>query len=678
MLIKELNFIGFGKFKNKIIKLNNGFNLIYGENEAGKSTIHSFIDGMFYGFLRPNARTALYLEEYDKYNPWDNSRYSGVIRFDFKDIPYRIERDFTKGEEITKVYDETTGIDITRKINNGNNRILQPGIHFFGFNNRIFSNTVSIKQLGSKTDEKLAGEIKEKLINISTALDENVSVEKAMVQLKEQISEIGTERAHTKPYAINLKELEELEKEKGDILSNKEIYESLLDKELSLKGIIVEENNKLNKLKKDLKNLEIQKKYNMLQEAITLIYEIEELEIEIKKLSRFSKISLEDYKESIELTNTLKHMNKTLDDIYREFSNTENKFKTMKIFSIIIPITSLIICLISIIWKRYAISVASFSIGSIVTIYLLNKINKIKEEINLIDDKNRLRGKILENIEEILINNNVANLNEFAIGLENKRIYEIKLKDLETKKYLLDKILGENTIDSLTKEIQNYNIVKIPLENISEERILYEIDSCIQNINDNKVSLKGLQENINILGEKISRLNVVEEEIQRKLKYKFELESNIQSLQLALDTIEEISLDIHRQFAPSINRKVSELINRITAGKYNNVKISDTLDINIECPSTGRLVNINSLSGGTIDQLYFSLRFGIINSMTEENLPLILDDCFIQYDDNRLSNIIQLIHNISKERQVILFTCQDREERVLKQLGLNYNYIHLT
>lgn len=678
MLIKELNFIGFGKFKNKIIKLNNGFNLIYGENEAGKSTIHSFIDGMFYGFLRPNARTALYLEEYDKYNPWDNSRYSGVIRFDFKDIPYRIERDFTKGEEITKVYDETTGIDITRKINNGNNRILQPGIHFFGFNNRIFSNTVSIKQLGSKTDEKLAGEIKEKLINISTALDENVSVEKAMVQLKEQISEIGTERAHTKPYAINLKELEELEKEKGDILSNKEIYESLLDKELSLKGIIVEENNKLNKLKKDLKNLEIQKKYNMLQEAITLIYEIEELEIEIKKLSRFSKISLEDYKESIELTNTLKHMNKTLDDIYREFSNTENKFKTMKIFSIIIPITSLIICLISIIWKRYAISVVSFSIGSIVTIYLLNKINKIKEEINLIDDKNRLRGKILENIEEILINNNVANLNEFAIGLENKRIYEIKLKDLETKKYLLDKILGENTIDSLTKEIQNYNIVKIPLENISEERILYEIDSCIQNINDNKVSLKGLQENINILGEKISRLNVVEEEIQRKLKYKFELESNIQSLQLALDTIEEISLDIHRQFAPSINRKVSELINRITAGKYNNVKISDTLDINIECPSTGRLVNINSLSGGTIDQLYFSLRFGIINSMTEENLPLILDDCFIQYDDNRLSNIIQLIHNISKERQVILFTCQDREERVLKQLGLNYNYIHLT
>ncbi|MDD2447234.1 MAG: AAA family ATPase, partial [Tissierellia bacterium] len=55
MIIKELNLIGFGKFKNKVIKLDNGINLIYGKNEDGKSTLHSFIDGMFYGFLRPNV-----------------------------------------------------------------------------------------------------------------------------------------------------------------------------------------------------------------------------------------------------------------------------------------------------------------------------------------------------------------------------------------------------------------------------------------------------------------------------------------------------------------------------------------------------------------------------------------------------------------------------------------------
>ena len=67
MILKELNLIGFGKFQGKKIKLEEGINLIYGENEMGKSTIHSFVDGIFYGFLRPNVRSALYTEEHKKY-----------------------------------------------------------------------------------------------------------------------------------------------------------------------------------------------------------------------------------------------------------------------------------------------------------------------------------------------------------------------------------------------------------------------------------------------------------------------------------------------------------------------------------------------------------------------------------------------------------------------------------
>ena len=50
MIIKELNLIGFGKFNNKIITLEDGINIIYGENEAGKSTIQNFIKIWLYGF----------------------------------------------------------------------------------------------------------------------------------------------------------------------------------------------------------------------------------------------------------------------------------------------------------------------------------------------------------------------------------------------------------------------------------------------------------------------------------------------------------------------------------------------------------------------------------------------------------------------------------------------------
>ena len=56
MKLRELNLISFGKFKNTIFKLEDGLNILYGGNESGKTTIHSFIEGMFYGFQKPHVR----------------------------------------------------------------------------------------------------------------------------------------------------------------------------------------------------------------------------------------------------------------------------------------------------------------------------------------------------------------------------------------------------------------------------------------------------------------------------------------------------------------------------------------------------------------------------------------------------------------------------------------------
>ena len=156
------------------------------------------------------------------------------------------------------------------------------------------------------------------------------------------------------------------------------------------------------------------------------------------------------------------------------------------------------------------------------------------------------------------------------------------------------------------------------------------------------------------------------------------MENKYKSLEIAANVIEELSKDIHSQFAPSINKKVGKIVEKITGGKYNNVRISETLNIGVENPITREIVDINNLSGGTIDQLYFSLRFGIVNSMVDNRLPLILDDCFTQYDDNRLVNIINFLIDISAERQIILFTCHNREREILENLGVEFNLINLT
>lgn len=119
------------------------------------------------------------------------------------------------------------------------------------------------------------------------------------------------------------------------------------------------------------------------------------------------------------------------------------------------------------------------------------------------------------------------------------------------------------------------------------------------------------------------------------------------------------------------------MIDLVTDGKYTQVKINDNLDVTVENPVTKEIIDIDSLSGGTMDQLYFALRFSIISSIRGENLPLILDDCFIQYDNRRLENMLEYLSKINKEKQILLFTCHHREKEILDNLGLKYNLINL-
>lgn len=72
MLIKKLQINNFGKLKNKEITLNSGINVVYGENESGKSTLLDFIVSMFYGINK--NKNGKDISNYDKYTPWEKRR----------------------------------------------------------------------------------------------------------------------------------------------------------------------------------------------------------------------------------------------------------------------------------------------------------------------------------------------------------------------------------------------------------------------------------------------------------------------------------------------------------------------------------------------------------------------------------------------------------------------------
>ncbi|WMM25944.1 AAA family ATPase [Tissierella sp. MB52-C2] len=811
MLLKELNLLGFGKFENKSFLLDKGINIIYGENEVGKSTLHSFIHGIFYGFLRPNVKSTLYLEEHEKYNPWNSNKYAGIIRFEHNGKYYRIERNFTKGEERTKVIDEVTGQDITKDIDVGKGRVFQPGIHFFGFNTRVFSNTIFIKQLDVKTDEKLANEVTEKMINVTTALDDNLSIDEAIGELKIRLADIGTDKAYTRPYARNLEYIEQLQEKRKNIIIEKENYESYVEEEARLKNMLNIETEKLSKLKDKLAAAEILEKAKILEEAEILLDEIKSIENKILDLKDYANFSIDQYNEIINLNSSIvfldsnildkekelieiedklklnykndhkdneekivkinndyntfeeweeeKHKvlyakdNHQIEFLKRDYTNYESKLSKNRLNKIVISVALIILLFIGTVFKKYII----FTIGIpliISLIYISKKSKEIEviretakteidkiyteeeenrkriEEIEILQrellqkynienkiefkrfldkiqmesyrnkesselynelnnkkdflikkiNEGRLKKEDIENkLKDILYKNNVNNIQGFREGLDKKDLYEKYLKKLEVKKELLFKTMGENSVEDLKGQLKGLiTTLDRTLLGVDKNQLRYEIERTNESISDIKIALRGVEENLKLLGENIDKLVEVEEELERREKYKAELEFKTKSLELAVKTIEELSKDIHHEFAPSINKQISEIIESITDGKYNKVRISEELDISIENPITGEIIGIDSLSGGTIDQLYFSLRLGITNSMVGDKLPLILDDCFVQYDDNRLKNIMKFLYEISYERQIILFTCHNRENIILDELGVDFNLITLS
>ena len=162
MRFLDLYISGFGKFHDTAVSFEDGLNVIYGKNEAGKSTIHTFIRGMLFGIERQRGRAARN-DIYSKYEPWENSgTYEGQLRLESDDgTIYRIERSFQKNKKEFSVSNETTG-----RVEPDGRAVLQEILG--GMSETMYNNTISISQLKSATDEGMVSELKNYIANMNT------------------------------------------------------------------------------------------------------------------------------------------------------------------------------------------------------------------------------------------------------------------------------------------------------------------------------------------------------------------------------------------------------------------------------------------------------------------------------------------------------------------------------
>lgn len=151
----------------------------------------------------------------------------------------------------------------------------------------------------------------------------------------------------------------------------------------------------------------------------------------------------------------------------------------------------------------------------------------------------------------------------------------------------------------------------------------------------------------------------VEEDLARYDNEVRSLERFASALRVANDVLQEATEEVHRDFAPRLAHSLGQSLSRVTQGRYRLAYVDPSdFSIGVGAPETRDVVHIGQLSIGTQEQAYLLLRIELARmlSASGETLPIIMDDPFVNFDDKRLQNTLELLTEISKENQLLLFT----------------------
>ena len=178
------------------------------------------------------------------------------------------------------------------------------------------------------------------------------------------------------------------------------------------------------------------------------------------------------------------------------------------------------------------------------------------------------------------------------------------------------------------------------------------------------------------INNKLDDLAKIEEELQDAETEKEELLHLNNSYNIAKECLEKAYEKVKANISPRFTENLSDIISKISNGRYSKVNLKDTEGLMVEIPN-GSYVPATRLSVGTVDQMYISLRLSALEEISEEKMPIILDEAFAYYDNERLENILKYIHNRFNEHQIILFTCTKREKEILEKENIKFNFINV-
>ena len=612
MRLLELHIDGFGKFHDRTISFNNGINIIYGKNEAGKSTLHTFIRGMLFGIERGRGRAAKN-DLYTKYEPWENSgTYEGWLRLEKDGTIYRIERRFRKENKSLKIINETKGLeeDATPAFVSS---LLD------GLTETMYNNTISIGQLKSATEDGMVTELKNYIANMNTTGNISLNITKATAFLRNQKRslEAGLIPEASREFTALLAEIRNVEAE----ISGPE-YENQLaayqNMRTQVKGLI--------------DNTQAQKK------------DLDE------KLANGKKVLSDN---GFTDRASVDAMSASAEKLYSEYASlkTECNKKSRKILSALTAVLGIAGLGAAAVLGYFNLTaylpVCGAAAAAAVLFFIISLVirQKDKEYHRIFDNTSAELGSLLaRHLGDSAVSKDAMNAFRARMGEFSKLCDMVSQSETEIKKFLED-------LSSLqTKQAGCSEMIK------KQQRTQWELEKKLEHLSNCKNKAKALK---------------------RTLAENDRIHDEIVAIDLAQETMADLSSSIRDSFGLYLNKEASQYITGITGGIYDSMSIDENLNVFLNTKT--KLVPLENVSSGTMDQVYLALRLAAAKLLTSSGsggFPLIFDDSFTQYDDERLKTALEWLAS-AYGGQIIIFTCHRREAQMLRARQVEFQLIEM-
>lgn len=203
---------------------------------------------------------------------------------------------------------------------------------------------------------------------------------------------------------------------------------------------------------------------------------------------------------------------------------------------------------------------------------------------------------------------------------------------------------------------------------------LPEQDGTEELLNHAKTMLFQIKEHLQENENEIINIEEEMEELQELSERERELQQDIEAMELARSQIQSISEEYYMEMSDEMNGEISKWISLLTKGRYDSARLDK--DGKLWILAEEREVQPESLSRGTLEQIYLALRLAVGSVlMQEEDMPIFLDEAFAMYDDVRLAETLKALAKTKK--QIFIFTCQKREAAILQQEAIAYHAIDM-